>query len=101
MTAWQFFRRTITSEQKHAAFLCAFAVTLRARVWVEIMSACLRMTRVDPVTLRARVWVEIVVVFLLATLVVVTLRARVWVEITVPWSATKKQRRHPPCEGVG
>ena len=36
MTTCQFFRRTITSEQKHAAFLCAFAVTLRARVWVEM-----------------------------------------------------------------
>ena len=78
----------------------SITVTLRARVWVEMILPDSRAS-VRIVTLRARVWVEIVSVPVGLRVVAVTLRARVWVEIRSAWPPASRRRRHPPCEGVG
>ena len=58
-------------------------------------------TQAGLVTLRARVWVEIIHAPSITERHEVTLRARVWVEIVTRPCLTVMGRSHPPCEGVG
>ena len=57
-------------------------VTLRVRVWIEIINKCLAAGK-DVVTLRVRMWIEIYSTLYRRANMAVTLRVRVWIEILI------------------
>ena len=64
------------------AGLEALWVTLRVRVWIEILAHALNVSD-KLVTLRVRVWIEIFGKIMSSRIFNVTLRVRVWIEISV------------------